>query len=111
MKPMVIEKGKLLMPNDIATIIEACGKAGVRTLKYGDLYLAFGPAPKIENKIEAAIPDHDAINAETLEQDEQEIRDERLRMMLIEDPVEYERQLRDGELTDDASDEGDDGEA
>lgn len=111
MKPMVHEQGKLLMTNDIATIIEACGKAGVRTLKYGSLYLAFGPAPEKVPVILDQFPDHDAINAETLERDEQEIRDERLRMMMIEDPVEYERQLRDGELTDESSDEGDDGEA
>jgi hypothetical protein len=45
-------------------------------------------------------PDHARQNADTLKKDEVEVRAERLRMLMIEDPMEYERQLRDGELTD-----------
>ena len=98
------------MPPDlIQGIIDSCGKAGVRVLRYGGLYLAFGPAPAREVPQEYPIlavpplpkaPDHARQNVETLERDEEELRAEQLRMLMIENPVEYERQLRDGELND-----------
>lgn len=87
---------------DVCGIIESCGKAGVRILKYGNLYLSLGPAPlKITHyplSSDPRTPDHVRQNVETLQRDEEEVRAERLRMLMIEDPVEYERQLRDGEL-------------
>lgn len=106
-----------LSAQDIAGIIKACGDAGVRTFKYGHLYFALGPAPQKQYPLLPASiprppvgPDHAKQNAETLERDEEEIKAERLRMLMIEDPVEFERQVRDGELTDEPED-ADDGEA
>jgi hypothetical protein len=99
----------LLPPGEICRIIESCGKAGVRVLKYGNLYLNLGPAPaKIVSDypilpLTAPLPkpvDHARQNADTLAHDEEEIRAEQLRMLMIEDPMEYERQLKDGELDD-----------
>jgi len=73
--------------------------------KSGDLYIAFGPAPIRQETyplatVGEAVPNHAAQNAEALERDEDEIKAERLRMLMIENPMEYERQLRDGELDD-----------
>ena len=105
------EKQIPLPPADVCSIIEACGKAGVRILKYGNLYLNLGPPkPKEEPLPNYPIlpvtaplplgPDHVKQNETALEMDEQEVKAERLRMLMIEDPMEYERQLRDGELDD-----------
>src|ERR1700744_5779822 len=113
MKPMATE----LPASEVCAIIEACGKAGVRVLKFGGLYLQLGPAPVKLSGIYPLLdpkaplpqtgPDHARQNAETLQRDEEEIRAEQLRMLMIENPLEYERQLRDGELSDDESRESD----
>jgi hypothetical protein len=72
--------------------------------KCDNLYLTFGPAPeKIVTEypmVVSGVPNHAQQNADTLALDEEELRAEQLRMLMIEDPVEYERQLRDGELSD-----------
>ena len=96
-----------LPPDTICSIIEACGKAGVRVFKYGNLYLNLGPAPEKVGgypilPITAPLPkpvDHARQNVDALQHDEDELRAEQLRMLMLENPVEYERQLRDGELT------------
>jgi hypothetical protein len=109
MKPMAHENNSDLPPASVCEIILACGKAGVRILKYGNLYLALGPAPEKVEQYPLAIPgaplipDHAKQNADTLLRDEDEIRAEQLRMLMIENPMEYERQLRDGELNDEPS--------
>jgi hypothetical protein len=119
--PMDAENNLPLPLGEISSIIEACGKAGVRVLKYRGLYLALGPAPEKQEVIcypllppgsplPAKGPDHARQNADTLQHDEEELRAEQLRMLMIENPMEYERQLRDGELTDEPA-EQDDGEA
>ena len=109
---------KDLLAADVCAIIEACGKAGVRIFKQGNLYLALGEAPKIEAVYpmlpvtplpQAPVgPDHARQNAETLANDEDELRAEQLRMLMIENPMEYERLLRDGELSDEPSESDDD---
>ena len=45
-------------------------------------------------------PDHAQNNRDALKRAEEEIRQERLALLAIEDPVEYERQLRDEDLID-----------
>ena len=82
----------------------------MRVLKWGDLYLSFGlptsvmtpsyiPEPPLVQE-----PNHKQQNLDTLRQDEDTLRAEQLRMMLLEDPMEYERQLRDNELDEDDED-------
>lgn len=103
--------------SEICAIIESCGKAGLRVLKYGNLYLQFGPSSpskhwesqgEVSDYPLVTTPDHAKQNAETLQADEDTLRAEQLRMLMIENPMEYERQLRDGELTDEPSVEDDD---
>lgn len=103
--------------SEVCAIIEACGKADVRVLRYKGLYLARGPArpkPPAENPLPSPgypvipVPDHPRQNAEALARDEEEVKAERLRMLMIEDPIEYERQLRDGELEEDEPEQSDD---
>lgn len=97
----------------VCAIIEACGKAGVRVFKYGELYFSMDATPQTYplivpgDRIVPAAPDHARQNADTLERDEDEVRDEQLRMLMLENPMEYERQLRDGELEDEPSEPND----
>ena len=109
--PTITKSTHLSLPAEsICLIIEASGKAGVRVLKWGDLYLSFGlptsvmtpsyiPEPPLVQE-----PNHKQQNLDTLRQDEDTLRAEQLRMMLLEDPMEYERQLRDNELDEDDED-------
>lgn len=92
-----------LSAQDVCSIIESCAKTKIRTFKFHNLEMDFSPAPDIESpKLHEVVPapDHERINADTLKQDTQVSREERLEMLLIEDPVEYERQIREGVLLD-----------
>lgn len=99
---------------EVCAIIEACGKAGVRTLRLGDLYLSLGEKPEQPEVLRGTsfqpMPDHAKQNAAALDHDEEEVRAEQLRMLMIENPMEYERQLRDGELGDEPTEPEDDAE-
>lgn len=111
MTPTESPKILTLPPALICAIIEACGKSRVRSFKYGDLQMEFGNAPEVVVSEYPMVelprgvpttpsPDHVRQNKEALERDEQEVRAEQLALMAIEDPMEYERQLKAGELLD-----------
>lgn len=90
-----------LTETTVCAIISACGQSGVRVLKFGGLYISFiAPRVKREAPQVSTEPDHTAQNVEALERDEGEVRAERIRMLMIENPMEYESLLRDGELDD-----------
>lgn len=91
-----------LRADEIALIITTCGKSGVRNFQYGALKFELGfPAESDRGIAERSIlVDHVQQNQDTLRIDEERLREEQLRMLMIEDPVAYEQQLRDGELED-----------
>lgn len=88
-----------LSREDISAIIEVAAKSGVKVFRGAGLYLNFSSHQAISELPTPAV-DHRGQNLEALKQDEEDLRAEQLRMLMIEDPVEYERQLRDGELSD-----------
>ena len=91
-------------PGQVCEIIKACGEAGVQVFKFGSLYLRLGPIARKNATIPGPVypmvrvPNHTQQNLEALEIDEQAVKEERLRMMMIENPMEYERQVMAGEL-------------
>ena len=101
---------KFLTGSEIESIIQSCAKANVRVLEIHGIRLEFGagvpssppqpaqvssePAPS-----EAAISEkHEKQSQEALEQDELRLRRDQLALMLIENPVEYEKLVASGEL-------------
>jgi hypothetical protein len=114
---MAIEKS-LLSGTEICLIMEAGSKAGVAELKFRDLHVTFGrpaeqvvgmsvPYPFVQRpSVQPEVADltseqHAKQTKDAIEMDEITLREERLAKLLIEDPAEYERQLSDGELSDD----------
>ncbi len=98
-KSTAANSSKRLAAQEICLIIEASAQHKVTLLKFGDLEIQFGPqadqqallvpvnaysTPGVE------IPDHDKINAETLRQNERELRVQQLEELKITDPSMYE---------------------
>jgi hypothetical protein len=88
----------------------------VSTIQVEGLELRFDkkvpPASQIPLNFELPMPSEPqlvAMEKDALEQDELLAKEERLRMLLIEDPMEFERQLAAGELIDDEPNGNDDG--
>lgn len=74
---------------------------------FGDESLENIPS-KVEMTVAPAI-DHTKQTEDALELDELRTKEDRLNQLAIEDPVEFERQLANGELTkDDEPEDGDD---
>lgn len=108
----------LLTAVEVCAILEACAKAQVRELKFGALYVNRGPQSPVESEsvpaalgapapvqLPTPIPvaamteaQHTQQSAAAIEQAELEAKEERLALLAIEDPVEYERQVMAGEL-------------
>jgi hypothetical protein len=90
-----------LNSSEICAIIEACGKAGVQTLKYGALDVTFQgvftPAAEPAPGTIPAVPELAArFEAAAIAQDESAIKAAQEMMALVEDPELYERlQLED----------------
>lgn len=124
---MAIDKTrKGLATADVCLIIEKCDIHGVASLKFGDLELSFCPpveTPALKRQPHRAdstgtvephstIPDatmsdqqHKNLSKAALEQDELTLREQEIAELLITDPLEAERMLRDEELEDDDDDE------
>lgn len=98
----------LLKSSEICSIIKACSEAGVSELKFAGLHLRFEPQYKpfedtsyFPHPTEEAISDQSQqIEKESLESDEQRVKQERLDQMLIENPSAFEDLLLSGDLTD-----------
>ena len=106
---------------ELSEIISSCAKNGVSKLKFGDLEIEFGK--QTNSQAEEHRPDparssitpveeitekqHAEQNERAFVKDELEVREERLAMMFIEDPLGAEKLLLDEELEDD-DESGDD---
>lgn len=97
---------------DICAIIKECGLSGVRRLSCFGIELHYGPLPQAQAIEPIHVPHTLQQAADTqarvsFQKNEQDVKDELLSNLLIEDPVEYERLLREGELIDDGPDGND----
>jgi ribosomal protein L15 len=91
-----------LTPEAICNIIEACSHASVSEFIYGGLTIRFG---NLQTANHDSLPQDissqvSTANAETLLDGEVNLREEQLSAMVIENPVEYEKLLLDGDLSD-----------
>lgn len=114
----------LLTASEICVIIETSAKAKVRRFSYGALRIDFGdilktheietaqvvkPTPPTEATLSEE--EHRHQNEEALELDALRAKEDRLSLMMIENPAEAERLISNGELSDyeeDGDDEFDD---
>lgn len=104
---------------EVCRMIEVCAKASVRRIEFGELRLEFGEfrpasldrptqeAPELTTPTEAALSEmHDKQNEETLGVEEARTKEDRLALMLIEDPLQAEELITNGEI--DFTEEDDD---
>ena len=88
-----------MQAGDVCSILETCSKNNVRELTFGALSVSFGPERPTETPAEIPAPiNHEKINRATLADEEVRLRAETLALLAIEDPIEYERQIMNGEL-------------
>lgn len=84
-----------------------CKLSGVSHFKLDGLELQFGTFENILTPAQSSInykkPDLTAQNKDSLLADELSLKEEQISMLLIEDPVEYERQIASGEIEIDES--------
>lgn len=126
------DQNNLLTSDEVCSILKACAESKVRELKFGGLYVSFGPQA-LEEQIHIMLPpaasepvaptsapppvaemteaQHTIQTSESLAQAEIEAKEDQLALLAIENPVEFERQLMNGELEDGPSAESDDEEA
>lgn len=101
----------MLKAKDVIALVKACGAAGVTELSLGELSVRFSSTTPPREEISAtnpvaAIPTEQqeafALSAERLgvELDEQKLKEERMDLMLIENPTKYEELLMAGDLED-----------
>jgi hypothetical protein len=107
---------------EIQSIILQCAQSNVREVDLPGLRLVFGEggpakapatgpkAPKTTPPAEAALSDkqHEVAEKAALEQDEAAAKEERLSLMAIEDPAQFEELILRGELGDQEGNDGDD---
>ncbi len=117
-KSTAAELTKRLAAQEICLIIESSAQHKVSLLKFGDLEIRFGPPAAEQAQLAqmyaqstpgVEIPDHDAINAETLRRNTSEIRAEQLEELKITNPSLYEEFVMQEGL-EDVDDESGDGE-
>lgn len=116
---MDADNKKELSASDISAILKSCAESKVRVLKYGGLYLRFGPsAAELQAESVQSLPAKEiaAIQTQIAEQarvaegiraGEVDIED-----LQLTDPARYERMILEGKLKPDGSfaepDDGDD---
>lgn len=114
-------KSSQLTRADICAIIDHSAKASVRSLEVNGLRFEFGeralakPSPATRTTTEPTTPtdaalseeQHHKQNESSLEREELVIKEERLALMMIEDPYQAEQLIADGEL--EFAEVGDDG--
>lgn len=96
-----------LSTKDICKIITTCSKCGVSEITFGDLTLNFhAPARAMNDSIPAAAIPREAIEnvSSDLSDSEKEMDEkERTALLVLEDPLELERRIGNGELVDEDS--------
>lgn len=110
----MVTKSKGLVAAEICLIIESSSKHQVSVLKFGDLYLRFGPQASPQETVmmpepstpgvEIPEPDHAKINEATLRSEEAELRLFQIEELKLTNPLEYEELVR-NEGIEDADDE------
>lgn len=120
-------KSGLLKAEEVCRIISTCAKSNVAVLKYGDLYVRFGPNSEPRKKKASkpdAIPENptatdpdprtsdtaisenaEEIERETHERDELNLREQQIQESAITNPLEFENMLASGDLEDDGTEE------
>ena len=100
-------------PGEIRRIIKTCVESGVTHFEHNGLKMSFsGNNPEYVANVPRGTkqpkPDHEKQAKEALESEELLTKEEQIAMLVLEDPVEFERQLAAGELEemiDDATDD------
>jgi hypothetical protein len=94
--------------DEVCCILDKCSNLGIATLTLGDLHFQFKCkleeipiAPVTDSQPPAKPVDLDKEAKDALVQDELRAKEDRLAMLLVEDPQEFERQICAGELTED----------
>lgn len=120
-------KSALLKAEEVCRIISTCATSNVAVLKYGDLYVRFGPntEPGSTKGIPSESPSENLnyadpgpspsdtaisenatkIERETHARDELNLREQQIQESAITDPLEFENMLASGELEDDGTEE------
>ena len=104
-------------PDEICRIIEVCAKAGVSSIESGNLKLSFLAQVPVQLPVRPEggqtqpqpATNHEEQSQASLEIDELHEKEERIAMMILEDPLEFERQLVAGDLEEMIDDDGSDG--
>ena len=102
----------MLNAKDICDIIKACKGSGISELAVGDLIIRRGNPEALVEGIPTARAKpllEEKIGVESLQTDEQMTKEDRLALLQLEDPLEYERLMLAGDLidsTEGAKDEG-----
>lgn len=97
-------KERTLSTKDVCKLIVACKKNGVTKLSFGDLELSLDNPAKIiqDESPQAAIPDETFLKAQE-EKNKLDVDKDDTALLLIEDPLEMERRIGNGELIDEVS--------
>lgn len=84
-------KRQVFDARELVTVIEACGKAGVRSLKLGDTLIEFGVEALPQAPVNyAPIPAPEPVDPELR-------REDYLNMLKITNPLAYEQEMQRGE--------------
>jgi len=105
-----VTNSKELSAEEVCSILRVCGEAKVSVLKFRDLYVKFGgTAESQKNDVPSALPitpeaeisdNSKQVAFEAIEKEMVLTKEERLALLQIEDPLEYERLVVNGELED-----------
>ena len=96
---------KVFDANEVCSIIEMCGKSGVREFRLGKLEIHYGPVAREVDQSPIVVPDGlaratESQARESLEKDEIAYKQNELDQMVIEDPARFEELLKSGDLRD-----------
>ena len=127
MKPMArtnSNRPKMVLSTDeVLRIIQTCAASGAIELKFNGLEIKFGagkpePAPspgespsqtvQVPAVAEMTEIQHTEQTKKAVEKDELLLREQQMAELMITDPLEYERQVNQGELEDDTDESADD---
>lgn len=103
------DKNKLTTP-DIISIIKACAENNVSKFNLNTLSIEFGQSNKVDDEIitqPLSQEEHTAMDKQTLLQEEMRMRDEKIKMMLLENPLLAEELISNGDLDESDGDIGD----
>jgi hypothetical protein len=118
-KSVNLKKINVLTKDEILEIIGSCATANISHFKYGGLELSFSGNEKTNSSrtenLEppkptgaALLVQHEQQDIEYLKEEEARLKEERISMMLIEDPLQAEKLILNGELDLEEGDYSDD---